>query len=423
MAGDLIRAWLWVLVAVIAMLWLWYYTLLGRSMYLDLNMNDFGKFYFSARAFLEGGDMYGPSPATKIPVGPSETREFWNMNPPHFHLLVLPLARLQPFTGLLVWSLISVAAYISSARLVVRTLRLMRSLGTAFWIGWLFLLSSPTGLVIITGQVTFLLMLPMTWAWVAARKGHWHVAAACLGVLASVKPFIGIFLLYFVVRRRWSLALTMIASGVACIAAGAAVFGWEPYLRWLAVLRAVDWAWVPMNASMAGLFARNLDSSPLFQPLWHAPELVTPLTIMSVVAIITVSLSALSRDNSTESVDRAFAIILVMSLLVSPLGWWYYIWVVAGPLIALWKTREGRPSAVRDLMLALVIPGLILPLYVTSGFRHLSWTAPTLGSLYGWTLLWLYGSLIADWLAGRTAFRSRHGASHAAVMQVRSPTT
>ncbi len=25
-----------------------------------------------------------------------DTRQFWNMNPPHFHLLVLPLAMLPP---------------------------------------------------------------------------------------------------------------------------------------------------------------------------------------------------------------------------------------------------------------------------------------------------------------------------------------
>ena len=84
------------MVVVLCAVCLLFYIQLTVYMVQRLHMNDFGKFYYSARLFLDGQDMYGPSPATEIPVGETETRQFLNMNPPHFHLLILPFALLSP---------------------------------------------------------------------------------------------------------------------------------------------------------------------------------------------------------------------------------------------------------------------------------------------------------------------------------------
>lgn len=32
----------------------------------EMNMNDFGKFYYATLSFLHGQDMYGPNPATLL---------------------------------------------------------------------------------------------------------------------------------------------------------------------------------------------------------------------------------------------------------------------------------------------------------------------------------------------------------------------
>jgi alpha-1,2-mannosyltransferase len=348
--------------------------------------------------------MYGPSPATAIPVGSGE-REFWNMNPPHFHLLILPLAVLSRLTAVLAWSTLSLAAAVTAAALIARELRIEWRASAIVWAVVLLVVVSATGQVVVTGQITFFLLLGVTWSWIAARSGRWSGAGAVLGALASVKPFIGIFLVYLLVMRRWRAAFHMMAASAACFAAGVMVFGVDSYGRWLSVLTAVDWAWAPMNASVAGIAARTFDASPLFKPVWHAPQFGMALTLLATATVLIVAILQLRRDHSPSAVDRAYAVLVVVSLLVSPLGWWYYIWIAAGPLAALWLTREERPSNARDLMLVPVVPGLILPLYVTSGFRHLAWTTPTLASLYGWTLLWLFGSLVADSLASRRTRR------------------
>ena len=66
------------------------YDVILAKVMLRYEMNDFGKFYHSALYFLQGRDLYAASPATLIPVSNAEWRQFTNMNPPHFHLVVLP---------------------------------------------------------------------------------------------------------------------------------------------------------------------------------------------------------------------------------------------------------------------------------------------------------------------------------------------
>src|SRR5262245_33977189 len=92
----------------------------------SLHFNDFGKFYYSTVAFLDGRDMYDPSPATLIPVGrPGQdvaARQFLNMNPPHFHLLMLPLAGLKPSWALTVWAVASLACFFVTLKAIGRAL-------------------------------------------------------------------------------------------------------------------------------------------------------------------------------------------------------------------------------------------------------------------------------------------------------------
>jgi len=93
--------------------------LLVHQMATKLSMNDFGKFYYSARAFLYGQDMYRSNPATWMPVGDGQYHTFLNLNPPHFHIPLLPLALLPPEPALALWGIASVVALVVSLRLIV----------------------------------------------------------------------------------------------------------------------------------------------------------------------------------------------------------------------------------------------------------------------------------------------------------------
>src|SRR2546427_3949261 len=132
------------------------------------NMTDFGKFYYSAVAFLQGQDMYGSSAAALAGM-----KELRNMNPPHFHLLLLPLALLPAGLALALWGVASLLSLLISVRLIVREVGL--ALTPWQWrLGGVGLLSFiGTAGVFMTGQLALLLLLSITLALVEARGGRW----------------------------------------------------------------------------------------------------------------------------------------------------------------------------------------------------------------------------------------------------------
>jgi hypothetical protein len=144
--------------------------------------------------------------------------------------------------------------------------------------------------------------------------------------------------------------------------------------------------------------------SPRFTPLVEAPALAWTLSVAAAAAIALTSLLAVARDRSPQAVDRAFAVLLLTALVVSPLGWIYYLFLAAGPLFALWRTLAARESPWRDRLILLAVPGLVWPVAMTSLWRLTPWGPLTFGSVYAWTMLALLGAVLLD---GRAAERRR----------------
>lgn len=86
--GDIIRSLIALAVIAACGVLILYNAVFFATMKNTLHFNDFGKFYDSAVAYLDHEDMYGPTPATAIEVSQSEVQQFWNLNPPHFELLM-----------------------------------------------------------------------------------------------------------------------------------------------------------------------------------------------------------------------------------------------------------------------------------------------------------------------------------------------
>jgi alpha-1,2-mannosyltransferase len=283
----------------LTLLCLSHYVRLASEMVEELHMNDFGKFYYSAALFLDGQDMYAPTPATDVPLTETESRQFLNLNPPHFHLLVLPFVTLSPGVALLLWAILNLLALIVSVRLIARELRIRWTRGRVLWTVCGVIVCSATGAIIVTGQLTFVLLVPVTLAWMWARRGNWDRAAVCLGVCASVKPFLGIFLVYLLLARRMRAAGLMIATGVACGVVGLAVFGWHAYASWLRGLSAVNWTWAAMNGGVAGVVARAFAAeSPFYTPFFQMPSIVGPITNIVGAAVTAISLALLLLEEA-----------------------------------------------------------------------------------------------------------------------------
>jgi hypothetical protein len=133
-----------------------------------------------------------------------------------------------------------------------------------------------------------------------------------------------------------------------------------------------------INASLAAPFAR-LGSGPAIQ---------------RILSVIVVTLTVFRARSSTT--DQAFLLLLIGSLLASPLGWIYYMPILIGPMIVM--ARSGQLPASTWY----VWPLLACPPISRDFLQFNRALAVTLGSAYTW-------GLVVLWLAAanaRTAGRS-----------------
>jgi alpha-1,2-mannosyltransferase len=383
---------------------------LAHAMVSRLAMGDFGTLYLSAAAARQGKDMYRLPPETLIIGSEEVVQPRINLNPPHLQALLLPLAGLPPAAALALWSLASLAALLLSIRILVREAG-VKLTGPLVWraAGWL-LAFAGTGAVIGTGQVSFLLLLPFTLAWVAARENRWERAGLYLGVVMSLKLFLLVFVPYLVLRRQIRAAVMACASGLGCFGVGLLAFGVASHQAWLAQLGRVQWAWRSMNASFLGILTRTFTETPQFTPLVLVPDLVLPVWLVGALFLGLATVGLAAADSSEHAVDRGFALLVLGALLASPLGWIYYLWLALGPIAALAVTWSGSlggaptvsaADRVRRALLALAIPGLVWPYFAALAFPSLGWATATLGSAYFWATLAVWGALVADWRSAR----------------------
>jgi alpha-1,2-mannosyltransferase len=408
---------------------------IAHTMVTRLQGGDFRILYLSARAQLEGRDMYDLPSELRTHVGRPLQSTLVNLNPPHFQLLVLPLALLPPGAALALWAGVSLLCLGVSLRVVVRELELEPSAWDC-WRGAVWLLAfAGTGAVMGTAEVAFLFMLPLTLGWAAARRGEWTRAGVCLGLAMGVKLFLLIFVPYLLVRRRFGAALASGATAAAWFLGGLLIVGSGTYWSWLSQLASVSWAWRGPNASVLGLLTRSLDENPYYTPLAVAPEVIVPLWLPSVAIIGFCGLAVVMVDRTAAAVDRAFALLLSTALLVSPLGWIYYLWLAAGPAAALalrWRRQQAldqsdpRAAAARWRLrlLMLAVPGLVWPYFATFLFQPHAWATPLLASAYFWSIAALWCALVLDWLAARSqtehSIRSAGSDPHAGALALRS---
>ena len=321
-ATDVLLELLWVIGLTMLLVW-W---LVGLRSLLTHGADDFTRFLASATAWRAGGAPY------------SVASNGWNLNPPPFLLLIVPLTSLPPSAALLVWEMANVIALAVAWSLVQRELNLRptRRMFLAFT------LFGGTAAQIMLGQVAWLLVLPMTLAWREWRQGRLAVAGCWVGLLVAIKPLFLPLLAVYVIRRQWRGLGSAVVAALLLASVGAVAVGIDAYRAWFGLGASVDWFARPLNASIRGVLARVGDAPPL-TALW--------VGLSCVVGIVT-----LRRLHSRPAdADYDLAVVFLATLLVAPLGWVYYLPVALGPLAALeWRRSGGVWPKV--LLLALFWP-------------------------------------------------------------------
>jgi hypothetical protein len=292
---------------------------------------DFRLFYDDGAAMLTGTPLY---------VDHDRAR---NMNPPSLTVLVFaPLALLPFWMAQAVWLMASLAAVAVSGVAVVRALRptteqvLLTSSAVLLTLGSFDAWS--------LGQLTWpVLFLPVTMAWLAYREGRARVAGAWLAVAVVAKPPLALMAL-LLPMPVWITAGVISATVSAMLVP---VTGWSAWQAWLDSGAAVDWVNRAQNGSLWGLVARWEHGTSAHVTM---ADIGVPFVLMVVVVAGGLAWHCIHTPGSARFIRAG-----LWSVLVSPLGWDYYLPLLAVPIAAGW------PGGLAWVAYALALPAVRLP--------------------------------------------------------------
>jgi alpha-1,2-mannosyltransferase len=356
----------------------------------NVGASDFRILREATEQFWTGQSLY----ALRAPHG--------NLNPPHFHVVLIPFTWLTPRAAFIVWTAVNLMALAISLLLILRELGCRLSFPQQVWLAIGALLFAGTAAALWTGQPSLLLMWPATLAWRSARRGHLGRSGTFVGLLISIKLFMLLFVPYWIARRQHRALLAAGVTVLACVIVGVAIFGTAEYRAWFHTLGTVDWADEPWNASLLAPIRRAVTSRTSgWDLVW--------LIAAGLVALL--SLIRACQSGGSASIDRAFGCLLCGALLASPLGWIHYLWWAAAP-IAAWLRESGRPfrPAWRAGVVSVAIAGLGCPPLGLSLWTDHIWARVIFGSAYTW-------GLVATWILLMYPYRS--GAKYPPALETR----
>jgi len=358
--------------------------------------NDFTSYYVAGLAVRQGipEALYYPQPVGSLLAQASQQRPWidlarpagiehpnYYLYPPLFAVLFAPMTLLPYKMAYVVWVGVGFVCLALSVGLMLRRLPRPWAEGGASDGAWLALagvaltvcLFYPVARNFAVGQSSLLLLLLMTTCLVmlarGTARGDWLAGLALAGgILLKLTPLI--FVPWLAMRRRWR-ALACCAVWLAALAGiSIAVVGLAPhriYFTQIVPLLSGGTAFYP-NQSLAGLCARawgaDLRLADLTAPD-SAPVIAARLAGLLLVAVSFFMVYRTAcrgvRPGWTGDDDRAFCILLLTSLAVSPISWEHHYvlalipaWVILAAMVRGDPRYGPRAAAACGLALALI---------------------------------------------------------------------
>ena len=284
--------------------------------------NDFVQDYSSARNLLSGKPIYrsiGESMyeylerKADLIIPP-------NAHPPTSVLLVIPFVWTDYVHASMLWNFVSLLALGASLVIITSELGYHPSISESLLMLVAFAVWPPLWFHIMEGQFGLIVLLLMTLAWRASRRGRDAAAGCMIGLAAAIKIFPAAVLLYFVLRRRWRAVIFGILSFFLVTAITLLVVGIDAYRSYFAILQ-----------FLAGrhTYARNMSLNGFFSLLFHPP--LSVLLFLTGSALI---LATIYREGTRKirDFDVEFALMLTSTLLLSTITWQHSFVVLLLPL-------------------------------------------------------------------------------------------
>jgi alpha-1,2-mannosyltransferase len=362
--------------------------LTGVLLYTGGQHIDLEVYRSGVQAWLSGGDIYGPLPATSAGV----TLPF--IYPPFAALLMVPLTVVP-------WVVASVALLgLSTLSLAVTLYVVARRLWPSSGSGGAFSVASiglplalglePVLQTIQFGQINLLLMALVALDCLVDRP-RWP-RGMLIGIAAAIKLTPAAFVLFFLLRRDYRAVVTAAVSGAVATAIGFAVAPAASLQFWLHNPAG--------GVSGSPFFTNQTFEAVLVRMGVDGPARTVGWVLLS-AGLLALAVPAIRRGPAPLALVATAGV----ALLVSPTSWsHHWVWVAPALLVAAATAWRARSSGWLAVTFASAVVFLVAPHQLglpRSGEVELGWTPlqQVVGSTYVWCTVLLF---VALWLVWRS---------------------
>ena len=179
------------------------------------------------------------------------------------------------------------------------------------------------------------------WCWATDRR---KAAGALMALSCAVKPQLGVFVLWGLLRRQWGFLAAFGTLAAVLLATSVALYGWGPHVEYLGMLRFLaerGEAFFP-NQSVNGLLNRWLFNGDIL--FWKQPwvDHFPPFDrrIFVATAVSSLALLAIGLVPPREAGSRArlvdFCLMGLVATMASPIAWEHHYGVALPIFVAAW---------------------------------------------------------------------------------------
>lgn len=306
-----------------------------------------GKFQDFRRAYWEAGVAVWNGPSQFAEVYGRGTDGFVNI--PVVGYLFAPFGLLGEIPASLAFTLLGVFATAAAWRLLCLHYKLERR--EAALLAVAFAIFGPLLYSLSEGNLSHFLLLGFAGALILLGSGRHLSAGLVLGLIAVLKPSLGLIGVYFLLRGQWR----VVAGGaIMCIGAGLsslAIFGWDMNMLWYqqTVAPFAEGPVPAFNAQSIPAFIARTETGLAGLRNWDAHALSQAggiaslvLSALAGIAFLAVCLRRGVRPPSGPVIELELLLVVAVSCVVSSLSWsHYYVWLLPAFIWA-WQNTVGR---------------------------------------------------------------------------------
>ncbi len=324
--------------------------------------------YLMAKAILNGVNPYLPLPQLAGQwLSQANPADHPTPHPPLVGLLSLPLGLLSYETVALIWFIFELVCLLATLLLLLRWWGVsLNPIKVAILFG-LGLIWMPVNEELWQGQFMSCLLLLLVGAWLALRAEKQALGGALLGGMIAIKMMAWPIVLFLALRRQWrgagAAAAVVITANLLAMAVLGVTTVTDYYLK-VGPLNAKLWRPAEGNLSAWAWGIRLFEGAGFsyhLSPLWPAPTLALIATYALPLVVLLLGMALAWR---AANFDTAFSLLTVVSILVSPIAWYFYLLLALIPLAVLARRLVAMGIPAEPSLLAL---GFFLLLSIKPG--------------------------------------------------------